>query len=64
MHEYSLDQAFFYVPRDPLRNLEEEMLKSGNITEKDKERLFGDFVEHCFQSRFLTIVSFKDYMSK
>jgi Ca2+-binding EF-hand superfamily protein len=64
MIEYSLDQAFFYVPRDPPRNLEEEMLKSANITEKDVERLYGDFVEHSFPSHFLTKDSFKDYMSK
>jgi Ca2+-binding EF-hand superfamily protein len=64
MIEYSLDQAFFYVPRNPPRNLEEEMLKSANISEKDVERLYGDFVEHSFPSRFLTKDSFKNYVSK
>ncbi len=64
MIEYSLDQAFFYVPRDPPRSLEKEMFKSANISEKDVERLYGDFVEHSFLSRFLTKDSLKDYMPK
>lgn len=31
--EYSLDEAYMYVPRDPPRNLEEDMLKSLHITQ-------------------------------
>jgi Ca2+-binding EF-hand superfamily protein len=64
INEYSLDEALTYVPRDPPRNLEEEMLKSTNYTEKDVERLYSDFVEHCFPSFFMTQTSFNDYMSK
>lgn len=62
--EYSLEEAFLYVPRDPPRNLEEDMLKSLNITEKDVERLYADFLEHCFPSFYQTLESFKCYMAK
>ncbi|XP_054159498.1 uncharacterized protein LOC128957716 [Oppia nitens] len=62
--EYSLDKAFSYVPRDPPRNLEEEMLKSTNYSEKDIERLYLDYMEHCFPAFYMTLVSFSDYMSK
>ncbi|KPM08795.1 Calcineurin-like protein phosphoesterase [Sarcoptes scabiei] len=64
INEYSLEEAFLYVPRDPPRNLEEDMLKSLRITEKDVERVYEDFLEHCFPSFSLTIVSFKSYMKK
>ena len=62
--EYSLDQAFFYVPRDPPRNLEEELLRSTNYTEKDVECIYGDFLEHCFPSFYMTLTSFNDYITK
>ena len=64
INEYSLDDAFLYAPRDPPRNLEEVMLKSTNFTEKDVERLYSDFIEHCFPAFFMTQTSFNDYMSK
>lgn len=62
--EYSLEEAFLFVPRDPPRNPEEGMLKSINITEKDVERLYIDFIEHCFPSFSMTLDSFKAYMAK
>lgn len=62
--EYSLEEAFLYVPRDPPRNLEEDMLKTIRITEKDVQRLYEDFLNHCFPSFYLTIESFKCYMKK
>lgn len=62
--EYSLDEAFMYVPREPPRNLEEAMLKSAHITEKDVERLYADFIDHCFPSFYQTLESFKCYMAK
>lgn len=34
--EYGLDEAYMYVPRDPPRNLEEDMLKSLHITQVGK----------------------------
>ena len=64
IEEYSLDQAFFYVPRDPPRNLEEELLRSTDYTEKDVERIYTDFVEHCFPAFYMTLTSFTDYMTK
>lgn len=62
--EYSLDEAFLYVPRDPPRNLEESMLKSIHITEKDVERLYADFLDHCFPSFYMASESFRCYMAK
>lgn len=62
--EFSLDEAFLYVPREPPRNLEEAMLKSIHITEKDVERLYADFIDHCFPSFYQTLESFKCYMAK
>lgn len=64
IHEISLKQAFCYVPRDPPRNLEEAMLKTASVTEADVERLYADFVDHCFPSFGMTIWSFKEYMLK
>ena len=62
--EYSLEEAFLYVPRDPPRNLEESMLKSIHITEKDVERLYADFLDHCFPSFYMAAESFRCYMAK
>jgi len=64
LFEYALDEALWFVPRDPPRNIEETMLKSINITEKDVERLFEDYVDHCFPSFYMTLNSFKSYMDK
>lgn len=60
--EYSLEEALMYLPRDPPRNLEEMILKSIKITEKDVERLYADFLNHCFPSFYESFESFKDYM--
>ena len=64
IQEISLKQAFCYVPRDPPRNLEEAMLKSASVTEQDVERLYADFVDHCFPAFAMTVWSFKEYMLK
>ena len=34
LHSFSVKKAFFYVPRDPPRNLEEAMLKTSGVSEK------------------------------
>ena len=62
--EYSCEEAYMYVPRDPPENIEEDMLKSLHITQIDVERLYEDFVEHCFPSFYQTLTSFCCYMSK
>jgi len=62
--EFGLEQAFFYVPKDPPRSLEEAMLKALQIGETEVEKLYSDFIEHCFPAFFMTIDSFKDYMTK
>lgn len=43
--EFSMDEAFLFVPRDPPRNLEEDMLKSLNITQTVIERLYADYLD-------------------
>lgn len=62
--EFSLDEAFHFLPRDPPRNCEEEMLKSLNITQVVVERVFADWMDHCFPALFLCADSFKHYMRK
>ena len=62
--EFSLDDAMMYVPHEPPRNKEEEMLKSAIFTEKDINKLYSDFIQHCFPSHFMSYPSFVDYMSK
>lgn len=64
IEEYSLEEALLYVPRDPPRNLEEDMLKALRVTEKDIERFYADFIEHCYPSFYQTYDSFKRYMAK
>lgn len=43
--EFSLEEAYLYVPREPPRNVEEITLKSLRITQTDVERLYHDFVD-------------------
>lgn len=62
--EVCLDQAFMYLPRDSPRNQEEGVLKSLQVTRSDIERLYADFLFHCFPSFYQTFESFKSYMLK
>ncbi|KAH7644253.1 serine/threonine protein phosphatase-like protein [Dermatophagoides farinae] len=62
--EYSLSDAFKYVPRESPITMEEQMLGQTNITVNDIERLYADFIEHCFPSFFFTKFSFDMYMKK
>nr|XP_027201910.1 uncharacterized protein LOC113795879 isoform X1 [Dermatophagoides pteronyssinus] len=64
IRELSLEKAYFFLPRDTARNLEESILKSAHLTDKDVERLYQDFIEHCFPSTYQTFESFRCYMSK
>ncbi|KAI2809721.1 hypothetical protein BLOT_000872 [Blomia tropicalis] len=62
--EFSLRQAYCYLPRNPPRNQEEEMLVSAQITESDIQFLYKNFMEHCFPSFSMTISSFIEYMKQ
>ncbi|XP_075680358.1 uncharacterized protein LOC113796051 [Dermatophagoides pteronyssinus] len=62
--EYSLDSAFQFLPRNPPRTDEEAMLLSSNLSEKDIERLYSDFLDHCFPSMAMAFHSFRVYMTK
>lgn len=62
--EFSLEDAYQYLPRDPPQNIEEQLLSSIRITGNDVERLYADFLEHCFPSLFQTENSFKYFLTK
>ena len=49
-----------YTPHIP----DEQVLKSLNITEKQIQLFYMDFIEHCFPSVVMSFVSFKDYLGK
>ena len=56
--------AFLYLPRNPPVNNEQQLLCSANLSEKDVERLYGDFLEHCFPGSVMSQHSFQVYMIK
>ena len=62
--EYSLEMAFKYLPRNPPVDDQQQLLYSANLSEKDVERLYGDFLDHCFPSTAMSEHSFKVYMTK
>ncbi|RWR99338.1 uncharacterized protein B4U79_13324, partial [Dinothrombium tinctorium] len=64
LQEYSLDEAFQFVPREPLRSKEEEMLKSAVFTERDITKLYSDFIQHVYPSIYMSYPAFVDYMAK
>jgi hypothetical protein len=39
------------------------MLKELNIGEAEVEKLYSDFIEHCFPAFSMTLHSFIDYMN-
>ena len=49
---------------NPPRTDEEAMLLSSNLSEKDIERLYSDFLDHCFPSMAMAFHSFRVYMTK
>ncbi|KAF7493144.1 Serine/threonine-protein phosphatase PP1 isozyme 1 [Sarcoptes scabiei] len=65
LYEYGLEQAYCYLPKN-LANAEtseEQMLLSLEITEKEIEQIYADFLEHCFPSFYMTYWSFCSYFS-
>ena len=62
--EFSLEEAFLFMPRDPPQNLGEHLLKSICVTGNDIERLYADFIQHCFPSMYQTENSFKYFLFK
>ncbi|KAJ6225804.1 hypothetical protein RDWZM_004349 [Blomia tropicalis] len=64
IHSYSLTEAYRFVPHNPPHNIDEMMLQRANITHKDVERLYYDFIDHCFPSFSMTFCSFQYYMLK
>lgn len=62
--EYSLNDAYRYFPHESPTMPEEQMLSRASVTSNDIERLYADFIEHCFPSFFFTRDSFRVYMQK
>ncbi|KAJ6218420.1 hypothetical protein RDWZM_009577 [Blomia tropicalis] len=64
--EYSLNDAFKYALEHPDRSQDEKELVAllTNLAVNDIERLYADFIEHCFPSFFFTRDSFQVYMQR
>ncbi|RWS07206.1 Calcineurin-like protein phosphoesterase [Dinothrombium tinctorium] len=62
--EVSLEDAMCFLPRNPPRTKEEEMLKSAVFLEKDILKLYSDFLQHCFPSQYMSYASFIDFMAR
>lgn len=62
--EYDLESAFQFLPRNPPRTDEEALLLSANISEKDIERLYNDYLYHCFPAMSMAFHSFRVYLHK
>ena len=50
--------------RYPLPLTDQKVLKSLNISEKQIELFYMDFIEHCFPISVMCFVSFKEYLGK
>ena len=48
----------------PLSNTAEQVLKSLEITDKQIQLFYIDFIEHCFPTYTMSFTSFKDYLGK
>ncbi|KAH9417130.1 uncharacterized protein LOC113789988 [Dermatophagoides pteronyssinus] len=60
IEEFSSSQVFHFVSKDGTpKNIEESWLKSVKITENDVERLYYEFLEHCYPSYYMTSDSFR-----
>ena len=53
--------TYNYIIEDPLR---EEVLMSLNVSQKQIQLFYIDFIEHCFPTTVMSFVSFKDYLKK
>lgn len=63
--EYSVKEAFSVFPiREAPQNREEEMLLESKVSEKDVERFYDDYIDHCFPCFFMNFSSFKAYMTR
>ena len=62
--EHSLEKAFFYVPKGQPKSAEELLIKGTGIGESEVEKLYDDYIEHCFPSLSMSFDSFKGYLTK
>ena len=62
--DYYMEWVFFYKFEAQPQNQGQETLKSLKITEKQIELFLYDFIEHCYPTPAMSLVSFKDYLRK
>lgn len=63
--EITLQSVFNFLPNSgqmiaPTRD--DEMLLESNVTDREAERLYDDYIEHCFPCLFMSRASFECYM--
>ena len=62
--EFFIDDVYQYYGRTPPKNMEEYMLNTLAINEHVVDRLFIDFLEHCFPSFYMSRTSLIEYLCK
>ena len=64
IYEFGLEQVYNFVPKEGCpKSAEEEMMRANEIGHLETEKVYGDFLEHCFPSFFMTYASFFSYMN-
>lgn len=64
IRSYSLETARWLLPNHEARDGPEKMLATARATRDDVDKLFVDYLDHCFPAFYMSIWSFKSYMSK
>lgn len=64
LEEYSFDRMIGLIATDDQSPKEKEIIEALGIESSHFAEIYNDFVEHCFPSFFMTIESFRHYMSK
>ena len=59
-----LDVLLYQISGDKKLSAQGEILRNCGITDQDILLIYGDFLQHCFPSEFMTLKSFKSYLSK
>ena len=61
-HDYNNISSLFL--QDPLAGSDQEILKSLNISEKQMQLFYMDFIDQCFPISCICFASFKEYLGK
>lgn len=62
--EQSYDKIKELLPKGKAKNEEQMMISEAGIGEPELDKLYDDYIEHCFPSVTMSFFSFKDYLSK